>query len=237
VRTLSRHINVWVNVQLDRVSLQVGLILDSDDDSRTWICTHLDRAWDLADFPQDTTTLRDEILDLLREFGRIRQDERLASMIVLDVARFVSTAREERKRQLTGLPPPAPVMWGELTHLPGTAERCGVLDVRDGVIELRLLYCCEDLMNRPTPSMDVVIVIVSTRAGVRRVSRVPLSADGVCSQGMIQTLETWSWSSELSTSLAYAAALTAREDWLPLRAERDERDRADLERLTPKRSD
>ena len=233
IQTLSASVSVRLSVRFDQVFIEIVVSIDPDDHPTAPVLVDLNRAWELAAFPEDTADLRGEILYLLRERGRIRHAERLSSLIVVELARLVSTARDERERRLAALPPPAAVRWGGLTLAAGSAERSGVLDVSADAIEIRLVYCCEDFWHCLTPSDDAAVHIRSSKGGVRRTTRVPISLDGMCSEGIIQDLETWGWSSELATSVAYAVALTAREDWLALKSERDKSDRAEWAALLP----
>ena len=167
--------------------------------------------WELADFPTTPSSLRAEIEPLCRQCGcDDALTQRVTPVIVDELTRQVTKARVERDRRLSSLPVATPLEWDEIG--PALRNRRGIYTTDLGSIEITIRYPTEVRFG----GSGVPVLLVSTRSGRRRESEFRLSLDGICSEGVVQTLETWGCPTETALGVGRAVAIQARADWLAL---------------------
>lgn len=175
---------------------------------------------ELADYPNDPTTLHEGVMHLLTDCGCDESSgQRIADLVFKELQRLVLTARVERDRRLRMLLPEVPLTWDELSPAPdGGMNRRGVHHADADSIEFVLVYA-----GFLGPGQASVLgEILSVRLG-----RVPQShsfampLDGICNEATVQFLETCGWPEAVARGVGRAVAVKARTDWIALRPTRD----------------
>ena len=181
------------------------------------------RVWELADVSTDPLSLRAEIAAFLRQNGCAEAlSQRVLPFILDELTRLVAQARVERDRRLGALPAAAPVEWDTLSPAPrsggavvrgawryASANRHGIYTTDAGSIEVTINYVTESYVEN-----GAHLRLVSTKSERCRETGFHVSMDGLCSEGVVQTLETWGWPSQTALGVGRAVALQARADWL-----------------------
>jgi len=164
--------------------------------------------WELADVPTDPSSLRVKIETLVQQCGcDDALTQRVSPVIVEEMIYQVTKARAQRDRRLSALPGAAPLEWDKSS--PPFRHRRGIYTTDAGVIEVEITYEVER-----NGGMGPWVLLESTKPERRRKDQFMVSLDGICSEGVVQHLETWGWPTETALSVGRAIAIQARADWL-----------------------
>jgi hypothetical protein len=172
----------------------------------------------LSQFPLDQSTLLVELRKSLVACGC--DDilaERLAERTLKELAGLVATARIERERRLSVLPPEASIEWGELTPM----LRKGKVDVMwtqgihiadGGSIMVRLTYPVA--LYEGASSVTASVVSMRPGQAEEEIWNLNVQLDGIYCDRVGEFLEMVGWPTEVGRSVGRSVAVKARADWM-----------------------